>query len=187
MSQMVQAPLSERDVDLFKGAFQGDETFAKTVKALLLGQTITQPEKDRIRTTFASAEMRDATRRKIFGKMSDDSPVGSVPDFWLNVDASQIIGAGKDAIYQVVMSKQMLYEMFQKAMALLENPDGERVNTDYNPKMLLNDELQVGLLARNLYVQAITFAIYAIYMAANQKPPETPGGLAKKAMKNSSK
>lgn len=74
--------------------------------------------------------------------------------------------------------------MFNKAFDLLSNPDGEKVSVDFVPSMV--DGLQIGLIARNLYMQAIETALISILTIAGKKD-ETLEETMKRLKQDSSK
>ncbi len=182
---MVSSP--EEEAALLRATFKDNDALLKILRGLFFGFELSQAERDLVRGTFIGSELRLAFRKKVYGLMEDDSPIGSVPDYWLNIKAEQLLGASKDAIYQLIQSKAQLLKMFQKAMALLENPDGERVNVAFDPARTVLDDLGVGLLARNLYVQVMETSLHLVKQIANQPEPTTQDQVKKKLTKNSSK
>lgn len=186
MSEATHVSAAEKDVELFKTIFQGNEPLARLVKNLFLGLELTAAEKAQVKGAFINPELREALRRKIYGEMTDEAPLGSVGDVWLNVQETQIVGAHSDTISQILLSKQRTLDMFKQGLALLENPDAPRVELDFNPKLVVADPLGITFLARSLYIKAVVFAIYAAYQAANQKEV-TPEEAAKKKGKDSAK
>ncbi len=184
---MAEKTKSEQEVDLLKTVFKDNEPLLKTMRALFFGFELDQVQKEFIRGTFQNSELRTAVRKKIYAEMGDDAPIGSVPDYWLNIQPQQIIGASRDSIYQMIQSKTKLLKMFNQGLALLEDPYGERVDLSFDSTSLGLDDLGIRLLARNLYIQAIETSLHLINQIANQPEPLKPAEVAKKQAKNSSK
>lgn len=186
MSEATHVSAAEKDVELFKTIFQGNEPLAKLVKNLFLGLELTTAEKAQIKVAFKNPDLREAMRRKVYGELADEAPLGSVGDAWLNVQENQIVGAHENTIKQLMLSKQRVIDMFKQGLSLLENPDAPKVELDFNPRLVSNDPFAITFLARNLYIKAMIFAVYAAHQAANQVT-ETTEEVAKKKIKNSAK
>lgn len=183
-----QLATTDKQADLIKSVFKENEFLLKAMRNLFFGLTMTQTETDIIKSTFGSnPELRSIVRKKIYPIFSEDTldlPTGLVADFWLDID-KDLLGASRDAIYQKVHSKQRVSEMLSDAIALLENPDGKKINLSYNPNTII-DELQVSLLARALYIRTIGQGLFILKTIADQKV-ETPTAIQEKAKKNSTK
>lgn len=162
----------QKEIDLLKRTFKGNEELLKKMRALFFGFYLSEEDKKLIRDTFASEELKVVVRKSIFPILNPDVPIGQVADFWLGTEQN-VFGMMKDTIYQAVHSKQQVLDMLKKAMSLLENPDGEKVNVDFNPTMYLADDLQVNLLARNLYIRTIETGLNVIKTVSESKE-ETP-------------
>lgn len=179
----VPAQVSDKEKDLLKGVFKGNEYLLKTIRSLFYGFEITKEEKDLIKKTFKSPELKESFRKKIYPLMSNETPIGQLADFWLDVD-TQVFGQQRDTIYQVINSKLKVKEMLEKSMKLLENPDGEKNNIEISSIEL--DPLQISLLSRNLYIRTIENGLSFIKMTADHVE-ESPAEVRKKAAMNSTK
>ena len=76
--------------------------------------------------------------------------------------------------------------MTKMALALLENPDGLRVDVSYDPQQSLVDDLGVNLLARNQYLRHIESQLLYIKMIADTEE-KTPAQIKKIQLQNSVK
>lgn len=184
-----QTYVSTDEAALLQATFKNNEILLTIIRNLFYGFDISKADKALVKKTFAdSPKLVDAVRRKIFPKFEMDvssMPTGLICDYWLDMD-KDILGAHPDAIAQRVNSKQQVFEMLSSAMDLLINPDGKKIDLSYNPKLLVNDPLQINLLARSLYIRTIGQGILIIKMVADRED-KTPAQVAIAEKKNSSK
>ncbi len=176
----------EIEIELLKTAFKGNESLLQLVRSIFFGMELSEVEKKIIKTAFANPQLREAIRKRTYPILSKDTPVGTEDYFWSGIE-SQIFGRDKDTIYQIVKAKSETLKMFQRAFALLDDPFGEPLVFDYDPTLVINDPLQIGLLARNLYYKAMSVALATIKVIVEQKENETPQETAKRLNKDSSK
>lgn len=184
-TKVPQLPVSEKEADLLKATFKDNESLLKTLRSLFFGFDTTKAEKKLIKETFSDPELKLAIRKKMYPVLSNDVPIGQVADFWMGVD-QQIFGQHKDTIYQAVNTKEEVLTMLKKAMNLLDNPDGEKIDLEYTAKKYQLDDFQINLLARNLYIKTIETGLLFIKMTADQNI-ETPEQLEKRVKKDSVK
>jgi hypothetical protein len=183
--QPISPPISEQEVDLLKRTFKGNEYLLKILRGLFFGFDIKDEDKQLIKKVFASEELRTAIRRKTFPMLKgNDVPIGQIADFWMGTEMN-VLGATRDAIYQVVSQKQKVFEMFTKAFNLLENPFGEKVDLDFTPNLSF-DPLQVELLARNLYMKSIETGLSFIKTISEMEETK-PAEVQEKRKKDSAK
>lgn len=175
---------NEKDIALLKSAFCENDELLVAVRLLFFGLDITDEQKKMITSTFSSQEMREVFMKKVYGIGNYNTPIGQVSDFWMGIE-QQIFGASRDTIYQAVQSKALVLDMFQKCFVLLENPDAEKVSIEFNPNSSI-DELQVKLIARNLFMKAIETALLTIKMIAGMKD-ESPEQAIERLSKDSTK
>lgn len=175
---------NDSEIGFLKSIFSDNDELMITVRKLFFGIDITDAEKELIKQTFNTAESREVFRKKVYGLDNYDTPVGQLSDFWMGIE-QQIFGASRDTIYQAVESKKLVLEMFEKAFKLLENPDGEKVDISKFSN-ILHDELQVGLIARCLYMKAIETSLATIKIIAGAKD-ETVEEATKRLVKDSAK
>lgn len=174
---------AEKEVALLKVVFKDNDGLLKSMLSLWFGFEISQAEKDLIRSTFINKDLREAVRKKIFPILSNEVPIGEVQDYWIGVD-QQILGQARDTIAQIIQSKARVYDMLKSAMILLENPDAVKMDLTYNPSLV--DDLQIGLVARTLYIKAIQNGLVMIKTIANLEE-KTPEQIGTTRSKNSSK
>lgn len=176
---------TEKEIDLIKSVFCENEFLLKSIRKLFFGADMTQEEKDLIVNTFKGKEIKEVFRKKVYGLENMETPIGQLSDFWIGVE-QQIFGAGRDTIRQAVESKTIVLGMFETAFDLLDNPDGERVITKYDPKTFISDELGIRLIARNLYMKAIETSLLTVKAIAGQKS-ETLDETVKRLKQDSTK
>jgi len=157
---------NDKEIELLKATFAENDFLLLAIRKLFFGSEITDEQKKVIVATFKSEEVRAVLQRKVYGLNNLDTPIGQLSDFWLGAE-KQIFGASKETILQSVSSKALVLSMFEKAFALLTNPDGEKVNIKY--VLEEDDELGIKLIARNMYMQAIETSLLTIKTIAGQK------------------
>lgn len=175
--------LSEKEQELLKTVFKDNEYLLKLMRSLFFGFDLTDKEKGIIQTTFKNVDVREAVRKKIYPILSNEPPIGQIADFWLGTE-TQIFGASRDTIYQAIQSKLLVKDLFEKGLALLTDPNGERVSLEIGD--ISTDILQTKLLARNLYLKTIETGLQMIMMTSNVKK-EDAEALKKKIAQNSGK
>lgn len=180
-----QVPLEadEKEADLIRLSFKENEALLVSIRNLLFAIPISEGEKQLIHTTFASTEMREMMRKRFLPTMADSKTIGFVTDLWLNGD-KMVFGQSKETVKQAIDSKNMAIKMLTKGLALLADPDGEKVFVDYMPH--LDDELGTTLLGRNVYVQAVCKQLQMLWLIA-QSERKTAAELEKDKKKDSSK
>lgn len=175
---------NNKEIELIKSAFSENDVLLIAVRKLFFGQEISDDEKKMIKATFVNEDVVNALRRKVYGLNSFETPIGQLSDFWLGVE-SQIFGSSRDTIYQAIMSKEIVLDMFTKAFNLLTNPDGEKVNVEINP-IIEADPLGVKIIARNLYMKAIETGLLGVKTIAGMKT-ESVEDAVKRLKQDSSK
>jgi hypothetical protein len=175
---------SGKEISIIKAHFSENEELLIAIRKLFFGIDITGQEKESIKSTFSNPETVEVFRKKVYGLNNYDTPVGQLSDFWLGAE-TQVFGASRDTIYQAVESKKLVLDMFTKAFNLLANPDGEKVEIA-TFMSLSADPLQVGLIARNLYMKAIETSLLTLKSIAGQKT-ETLEQTVKRLQKDSAK
>jgi len=171
---------------LIKQVFSKNPDLIKVMQALFLGFDLTDEEKQMIKTTFANDELYEAIRRRIAPCLEKDTMVGQQSDEWAGLE-EQIYGAHEGQIYQAVHYKKEAIRMAKQAMALLKNPDGEKINISYDPDLSVEDPMQIKLLARNMYIKMVQNQLSTIWIIAEQKENENPQQTAERILRDSAK
>jgi hypothetical protein len=171
---------------LIKQVFSKNPELIKVMQALFLGFDLTAEEKEMIKSTFENEELYEAIRRRIAPRLERDTMVGQQSDEWAGLE-EQIYGAHENQIYQAVHYKKEAIRMANQAMALLKNPDGEKINISYDPALSTNDPLQIKLLARNMYIKMVQNQLSTIWIIAEQKENENPQQTAERILRDSAK
>lgn len=176
---------ADNDIALIKAVFSENDELLLTMRKLFFGAVLTVDEKELIKNSFKDKAVVDVFQRKLYGVNNYQTEIGHVNDFWLGAE-TQIFGASRDTIYQTISSKEHILENFEKALALLSNPDGERVDISKMKMSLEADPLGVGLLVRILYMKAMESALHAVKTIAGTKA-ETVEEAMKRLAKDSAK
>jgi hypothetical protein len=175
---------NEAELSMLKSIFSGNEELLIIIRKLFFGITLSENDKDTIKKTFQNPASREVLRKKVYGLDDYDTPIGQISDFWMGIE-QQLFGAPVDTITQAVESKKLVLEMFRKAFLLLENPDGEKVDVSIIPS-IQEDPLQVGMIARCLYMKAIETSLTNIKVIAGAKEESIEQAM-KRLLKNSAK
>lgn len=166
----VESPSSERQVALIQATFKNNDDLLRIVRNLFFGLDLSESEKDLVKSVFnGKIELIETVRRKIYPVFELDMPnlpTGLLADFWLDMD-KDILGAHTDAIYQRVNSKSEVLKLLNRAIGLLQNTDGEKI--DLSLKSFEADPLQVGLLTRALYTRTVVHGLGLIKQIADLK------------------
>ncbi len=175
----------ENEINLIRSVFKGNESLMKTMRKLFFGLDIAEDEKALLRNTFSNQPLLQAVRKKFYPLLTDDTPIAFSGDYWLAAE-KDIQGQHPDTITQVISSKEKVLTMLQYAMSLLENPDQPKVELDFNPRLIVNDPLQIWFLARCLYIRTIQQAFGQIAIVANTTD-KTPEQIREQKFKDSTK
>lgn len=160
--------VKDDEIELIKATFADNQYLLKALRALFCGLGVNTEEKNLIKTVFANEKLRALMRKRFLPEVSKDTPIGQVTDKWMGVE-TQIFGVNRETIFQSLMSKQETIDMVEKALGLLENPDGEQFDVSYNPKLNMADEFGIKLLARNHYLRHIETQLTFLMTIAGQK------------------
>ena len=173
-------PVDEKGVMLLKQAFQDNDELLVTVRSLLFGYELNDEELGSVRAAFkGKPELQEQVREKIFQEIRRDRPIGANPDFWIGVEM-QIVGQHPDTVTQILRSKDLCLQMLRKGTALLEDPDGEKVDITYNPD---GDLMGTKLIARNLYIKSVESGLVYCKIIAAMDPKQLKKNAAKDSMK----
>ncbi len=173
----------EAELALLKSAFEGNEVLLRTMKNLFFGYELTSGEKDLIRKSFASEELKRILRKR-FSPFGDKStPIGQTIDMWTGID---LVGKPKDEIFQTICVRKDMVDMMNKALNLLDNPDGEKPSIVYNIDSVFGDDFGIRLTTRNRFIGHIEFQCVTIQTIVNTKV-ETKEEKEKRQVANSSK
>jgi hypothetical protein len=168
MAEKPRLMYSDNDINLIKATFAENEELLLSIRKLFFGAEISPEEKANIKNIFSKPQVKEVFRKKVYGLNNLDTPIGQLSDFWLGVE-TQVFGANRETIEQAITSKDLVLKMFQKAFDLLDNPDGEKVNLDFNATSLITDPLGIQIIARNLYMKAIETSLLAVQTIAGKK------------------
>jgi hypothetical protein len=189
MAEEKQLTQVEIETNLLKTTFQKNENLLKLLRKLFFSFELSQEEKLLIKKTFENKELREAFRKKIYSKRGDDANLGNIADEWVSITDEKLVGFIPEDIYKIIQSRIKLYQMFDRGMALLENPDGERVELSFIPSSFTpTDILQISvdLMARNKYLNSIEAGLSFINIIANSKD-KTSEEIKEEMKKNSNK
>lgn len=172
---------TEKDVALIQVTFKDNSGLLQIMRNLFFGLEMTADEKKTIVEAFKSDELKKLIHKRFNPTMSKDTLVGQTIDLWTGID---LVGKSPLEIQQTIAIRGNMIAMTRRALALLENPDGEKVVLDYG--RTLSDELGIELTSRNRFIGHVEFQCSMLEVAANAKV-ETPEQTAKKVAKDSTR
>jgi len=189
MAEEKQLTTAEKEANLLKSTFKDNENLLKLLRKLFFSFELSPEEKLLIKNTFESKELREAFRKKIYSKRGDDANLGNIADEWVSITDEKLLGIYAEDAYKIIQSRIKLYKMFEQGIALLENPDGERVELSFIPSEFVASNIQqisIDLMARNKYLNSVEAGLSFINIIANSKD-KTPEQLLEEQKKNSNK
>ena len=155
---------NEKEADLLKATFKDNEYLLKVLRSLFFGFDVKEEDKEIIKKF--SPELKEAIRKKIYPLLSNEVPIGQVADFWMGTEQN-VFGQSKDSVFQAIASKTETLNMLNRAMELMNNPDGDKIDLSFKHNLV--DELGINLLSRNLYIRTIETGLNFIKLLAEQK------------------
>jgi hypothetical protein len=179
----------EKDNELLQATFKGNESLLKLLRSLFFGWSVSDADKQLIKDTFKSEDLREAVRRRIYSKFGDDAPLGSISDFWIQIPEEKLIGVSDFEIHKLIASRSNVLVMLKRAMEMLADPELIGSSLDFSPKDFAisgESEMAIFLIARNKYLNAIEAGLNMIKTVAEMKQ-ETMEELKKRLAKNSQK
>lgn len=160
-------PTKKEEKELIKRVFGNNEKLLKSIYRLFIGLDVPESEKERIKEVFTNEQLREILRQRLLPNLRDDVPIGAVSDEWGNID-QMIFGQTKDTILQAVQRTNVAIKYTKQALKLLENPYEEKLNLDFDPDAnIMEDELQIRLLGRNLFIRNCATQLQGLWTIAN--------------------
>jgi hypothetical protein len=163
--QVQKRRISDSDQSLLKSLFQDNEPMLMLVRNLLLGFDMTAEEKEQIKNAFKTEESRKLMRKIFLPELQKDIPIGQNLDLWMTIE---IAGKDESHIRQTTKARTLLIAYLEKALGLLADVDGEKVDISVN-----DETYDWTLIARNTYVMHIEQQLLTIRQLANE-PELTP-------------
>jgi len=160
--------LEDKDADLIRRTYKDNEQLLKLTRALFLGMETSPEEKALLKETYASEELRNLFRRRFIPYLDRNAPIGQLSDVWLGVE-SMVFGQPKEVGFQAVQYKHVAIQMTEMALNLLADPYAPAPNVAFNPSSYPNDELNINLLARNMYLRHVEMQLRFLWVVAQQK------------------
>lgn len=148
--------------------FKDNEALLKVMRRLFFGMPLLEDEKANIKKVFKDKTLFDLMRRRFLPHFTDDMPIGNAVDVWLGAE-EMVFGKHPTEMMQAVQYKHQGIEMVKKALALLQDPDGEKVQLEYLPMMYPGDELYINLLARNMFIKSVDKQLTLLFVVANHE------------------
>lgn len=177
--------LLQKDVDLIKSTFKGNEELLKTIRALMFGIPLLDDEKKHIKDVFSDPQVLSIMRRRFLPVIenSRDLPLGQIQDIWLGAE-QMVFGAPPLQIEQAMKYKAKAMEFTSHALTLLTNPDA--IAVPFTVALYETDPMQIELMARNMFLRHIDQQLMMLNLIANQET-ETRKEIETRNIMNSAK
>ena len=181
-SQTVQqARISDKEKNLLRNTFSENEDLLIALRNLFFGFEMNEGEKIMLKR-LESKEVRKLLRKIFLPELEKDIPIGQSIDLWATLN---IEGKDFDQISRSMLARISLIKHIETVLALLENPNGKKVNLwDYD--LITTTASNHELLARNTFISHIELQLAVIRMLANSVE-ETPEQLEARIKADSSK
>ena len=183
---MSELNVNDKEIEIIKETFAGNENLLKAIRALFFGLEVNEGEKLIIKNIFENEDVRRIMWRRFYPQIDRNSPIGQVQDVWLGVE-QMVFGMARDTIEQAVAYKELALDYTKKALALLENPEGEAVDLSYSPKIDGASGLQIKLLARNQFIRHVESQLLFLFLISKTKEEGTPKEQEEKKKKSGNK
>jgi len=164
--------INEQEIELIKKTFCENEYLLKVIRALFLNLGVTDEEKAMIKATFSDKELLALMHKKFYPQLDREANIGSTMDVWMGVE-QMVFGKSVGEIYQAINYKDEALKMTKKALALLENPDGEKIDVTFDPSLSVKDDYQIKLLARNQFIKHVESQLVFLMVIAGKKDETT--------------
>lgn len=173
MSEQKQISVPKKDVEIIRAYFKDGDELLRSIRAVMLDISPTDHDKQVTKTTFANKELLTAVSNRLHPTLetSKDAGLGQLQDVWAGVE-SMVFGQHENTIKQAIGYKDRALKMTKQALALLENPDGEKPRTRYEPSEVVDDPLAIELQARNMFIKHIDTQLLYLWVIANQENKE---------------
>lgn len=158
-------------VALLRANFEDNKPLLLAIRSLFLGFEVTPEERASINSAFSNDELKKLVWKRFYPTFEKEDTLGGSKDVWMGME-EVINGAHPDTIKQAVESKALSLEMTHKALSLIDNPEGERVDISYIPELHKDDTMQVFLHARNQFIKHVDMQLMMFWIQANQDSPE---------------
>jgi hypothetical protein len=159
MEPLKKPRITETEQGLLKSVFENREDLLLLIRDLFFGFELTADERATIKAIFSSAPLRRLMRRIFIPELERGVPITESIDLWMILaldEHDERLNKLPIEIHAKVI------EMFETALALLENPNGKVVNLKEQPKTLV-------LLSRVKYVKTIEARLQDIWLMAHKK------------------
>lgn len=179
-----QLRISDNEFELLKSTFADRDELLKTMRNLFFGLPMSDDEEKQITDLFSGNEtLRRMMRKQFLPELQSDLPIGQAIDLWMTLDLKD-----KDIIQirQSVDARAKLLEMVEKALNLLEDVRGEKVDLTAWQKGAWTEGKDTSLIARNTFISHIDQQLATIRVLAGMAN-ETIEETKKRLLQDSSK
>lgn len=152
---------SDEDKALLRALFKDRDDLLILVRNLFFGFDLTNDEKQTIRTLFQTNESRALMRKVFLPELGKDVPLGQTVDMWMTIK-----GEGSD-VSIMVDARWRLTQYLETALALLENPDGKKVELVLTEKP--TKKVEEILISRKEFIQHVELQLQVMKQLANSK------------------
>ncbi len=178
-----QMRISDAELEILKSTFADRDELLKTIRNLFFGLEMAVEEKKQIRDTFSGEQIRTVMRKQFLPEIQRDIPIGQCIDLWMTIDIKNV---DEDEKLRIIQARAILIDLIEKALKLLENPDGEVVNLNSWMNEPKENWFTSHFIARNTFTSHIDQQLMVIKTLAGLKT-ETVEETKSRLMKDSNK
>ncbi len=176
------------EIKLFKEHLSS-EGLLKSIRSLLIGLEVSEDEKKQIQSVFSNKILIDIIRRRVAQRVTDDAPLGSMSDYWMQ-STDKLLGTSGDLILQTLKVGALLNRHYKSMEALLADPFQKPINFgvdwDNTDSVINHSDTACHIIARNLFIRSTDFVL-ALILNITKEPEETPEQALERVKKNSTK
>lgn len=170
--------INDKEIELMKTVFKGNEDLLKTIRWCLLGLPLSADEVSLIKSTFQSSELLTVFKRRFLPEFDKNSSIGQVQDLWMGAE-KMVYGQSRDTIEQSIQYKEQSIAMTRQGFERLVDPENAKpVDLAYSASKYPVDPLAINLMARNQFISHVEQQLLMMWMIVNQpeKAPTPPTG-----------
>ena len=165
------------------------EDILLSVRSLLLGHEVSDEQKKVIQAAFSNPQLLTIVRRRIIQRETDNVPLGSMSDLWLQAN-DRLHGGSVDTITQTIKVGAKLNKLYKQMEAILQNPFQDQINFGIDFEHIDDSinyaETACDLIARNMFVRSVDFVMAIIKNLIGTKE-ESADEAVERVKKNSTK
>lgn len=171
----------EEEIKLIKATFN-DEELLKAIRAIMFGLEVSDIDREKVQGLFKNEEVLKIFKKRFLPQVNKDADIGTVSDLWIGTE-EMVFARDAETRQQAVGYKRIAIKRMEEAIKVLAE-GGELEGVEYNPET--DDDLNLGLLSRNLFIKATENNLIQLFVIAQQTKEEADKLIAERGL-NSNK